>query len=92
MGYYLFVSISRMPTVWEEDGFEFVIRTNEPRYEPPHVHVFKADEEVKIALGNDEKAPAIVRIWMRERDARAALLIVANKQEYFLGAWRGIHG
>lgn len=81
-----------MPTVWKQNGFEFVIRTNEPRFEPPHVHVIKAGGEVKIALGSDEQPPEIVGIWMRDKDAVAALLIVAEKQDYFLGAWRGIHG
>jgi Domain of unknown function (DUF4160) len=81
-----------MPTVWKQNGFEFVIRTNEPRFEPPHVHVIKAGGEVKIVLGSDREPPEIVGIWMRDKDAVAALLIVAEKQDYFLGAWRGIHG
>ena len=82
-----------MSTVWQQNGFEFVIHTNEPRFEPPHIHVIKADAEVKIRLGDDERAPEIVKIWrMRDRDATNALLIVAEKQDYFLGAWRGIHG
>ncbi len=81
-----------MPTEWRQDGFEFVIRTNEPRFEPPHVHVIKAGEEVKIFLGNDDEAPKIVGIWMRDRDAAKALTIVANKQAYFLRVWRGRHG
>ena len=81
-----------MPTEWRQDGFEFVIRTNEPRFEPPHVHVFKAGEEVKISLGGDDEAPQIVNIWMKDKDAAKALAIVAEKQAYFLGVWRGRHG
>jgi hypothetical protein len=81
-----------MPTEWREDGFEFVIRSNEPRFEPPHVHVFKAGEEVKISLGTEDEAPRIIGIWMKDRDAAKVLRIVAEKQDYFLGVWRGRHG
>jgi hypothetical protein len=81
-----------MPTVWRQDGFEFVIRTNEPRFEPPHVHVFKADGEVKITLGDGDELPEIICLWMRDKDAENALLIAIDKQDYLLGAWRGIHG
>jgi hypothetical protein len=82
-----------MSTVLQQNGFEFVIHTNEPRFEPPHVHVIKADGEVKIRLGSDAEPPEIVKIWrMRDKDATNALLIVAARQDYFLGAWRGIHG
>ena len=81
-----------MSTEWRQDGFEFVIRTNEPRFEPPHVHVFKAGGEVKISLGRDDEAPQIVNIWMKDKDAAKALAIVVEKQAYFLGVWRGRHG
>lgn len=81
-----------MPTVLRQGGFDFVIRTNEPRFEPPHVHVIKAGGEVKISLGDHETPPEIVGIWMRDKDAETALLIVAERQDYFLGAWKGIHG
>lgn len=81
-----------MPTVWRQDGFEFVIRTNEPRFEPPHVHVIKAGGEVKITLGDEDTPPEIVGLWMRDKDAATALTMVAERQDYFRGAWRGIHG
>lgn len=81
-----------MATEWRQDGFEFVIHSNEPRFEPPHIHVFKAGEEVKIFLGSDDEAPQIVNIWMKDKDAAKALAIVAEKQAYFLGIWRGRHG
>ncbi len=29
---------------------------------------------------------------MKDKDAAKALAIVADKQEYFLGVWRGRHG
>lgn len=82
-----------MATVWRQNGFEFVIHTNEPQFEPPHIHVIKAGGQVKISLGNDDLPPEIVKIWkMRDGDTVKALLIVAEKQDYFLGAWKGIHG
>ena len=81
-----------MSTEWRQEGFEFVIRTNEPRFEPPHVHVIKAGEEVKISLGSENEPPQIVGIWMRDKEAAKALAIVVKKQAYFLGVWKGRHG
>lgn len=77
-----------MATILEEDGFEFVIHSNEPHFEPPHIHVFKAGEEVKIKLGDEKELPEIARIWMRDKDAAKALAIVAGRQSFFLGAWK----
>ena len=37
-----------MPTVLRQDGFEFVIYTND--HEPMHVHAYKGDGEAKIEL------------------------------------------
>jgi Domain of unknown function (DUF4160) len=37
-----------MPTIIKQDGFRIVIWPND--HLPPHVHVFKSDAEVKIAL------------------------------------------
>jgi len=43
-----------MPTVAREGAFQFVIRTNELPYEPPHVHVRFGGEEVRINLDSGE--------------------------------------
>ena len=60
---------------------------------PAHVHVFKAEAEVIINLGN-QAIPPYVRenIGMSRRDERAALVIVGEQQAVFWEEWRRIHG
>jgi hypothetical protein len=76
-----------MPTVWRQDGFEFVIYTND--HEPMHVHAYKGDGEAKIELS----PVALVAVWkMKKPDARQARRIVAENQDYLIQKWREIHG
>lgn len=80
-----------MPTIYRKDGFEILIYTND--HTPSHVHVFKAEGEVVINLGNENTPPQIRdNIYMNKKDERKALLIVAENQELFLAHWRRIHG
>lgn len=56
-----------MPTVYRQDGFEFRIYTNV--HDPPHVHVFKAGGQVKIAMGDEETNPTVLlRKGMSDKD------------------------
>jgi hypothetical protein len=68
-----------------------IIYTHE--HEPAHVHVFNADGEATISLG-DENTPPSVRdnVRMRKKDEREALELVTENQEYLLEEWRQIHG
>ena len=76
-----------MPTVLRQDGFEFVIYTNDQ--EPRHVHAYKGDGEAKIELSS----VAMVGVWeMKKSDARKAKRIVAENQDYLIQKWREIHG
>ena len=76
-----------MPSVLRQDGFEFVIYTND--HEPMHVHAYKGDGEAKIQLS----PVALVGVWeMKKSDARKAKRIVAEKQDYLIQKWREIHG
>jgi hypothetical protein len=76
-----------MPTVLRQDGFEFVIYTND--HEPMHVHAYKGDGEAKIELS----PVAIVGVWeMKKSDARKAKRNVAENQDYLIQKWREIHG
>jgi hypothetical protein len=76
-----------MPTVLRQDGFEFVIYTND--HEPVHVHAYKGDGEAKIELS----PVAVVGVWeMKKSDARRAKCIVAENQDYLIQKWREIHG
>ncbi|MGG6266137.1 DUF4160 domain-containing protein [Leptolyngbya sp. AN03gr2] len=47
-----------MPTLLRQDGFE--IRMYFDDHDPPHVHVFKAEGQAKIALGNSEVVPSLI--------------------------------
>ena len=68
-----------------------MIYTND--HPPTHVHVFKAEGEVIITLG-DEHTPPQVRenIGMSRRDERKALILVGTHQDDFITEWRRIHG
>ena len=76
-----------MPTVLRQDGFEFVIYTND--HTPMHVHVFKGDDEVKINL----LPVTVVESWnMKKSDARKAKQITIKQQDFLIEMWREIHG
>lgn len=80
-----------MPTVYRQDGFEFRIYTND--HDPPHVHVFKAGGQVKIAIGDEKTAPSVLlRKGMSNKDAVKAVLSVDQNQEHFLESWRKYYG
>lgn len=60
---------------------------------PAHVHLFKAEAEVIINLGNEATPPQVrENIGMSRRDERAALVIVGEQQAVFWSEWRQIHG
>jgi hypothetical protein len=60
---------------------------------PQHVHAWKGDAEVVIALAFDAGRP-----WIREhhgatrRVQRAALQVVAEHNDFRLEEWRRVHG
>ena len=68
-----------------------MIYTND--HPPAHVHVFRAEGEVVISLG-DENTPPQVRenVGMSRKDECKALMIVGDHQDEFLVEWRRIHG
>ena len=80
-----------MPTILFINGFQFIIWPDD--HEPPHVHVFKADGEAKVKIGNSEQAPTLVTIYrLTRREARFIWSVVAEHQEELLDAWEKIHG
>lgn len=79
-----------MPTIVTKNGFRIVIYPDD--HLPPHVHVFKADEEVKIELGNNTIPPSLIESWMNKKDTKKALELVLEYQEILINAWRDIHG
>lgn len=80
-----------MPTILEKDGFRIIIRTRD--HNPPHVHVYKADGQIAIALGSETEPVEIVANWMKNRlDAKKAVAIVEENQMHLLAKWREIYG
>ncbi len=79
-----------MPNILRQDGFRVVIYLDD--HLPAHVHVFNADEEVKISLGSDTEAPEIVELRGKFRTGIKALEIVIQHQNVLLKSWESIHG
>jgi hypothetical protein len=79
-----------MPTILVQNGFEVRIRTRD--HPPPHVNIHKADEQIKINIGNEVEPPEIVIRKMNRADARRAVEIVETNQNLLLGKWREIYG
>ena len=79
-----------MPNILRQDGFRIVIYLDD--HLPSHVHVFRADEEVKISLGNATTRPKIIELRGKPRTGVKALEIVIQHQTELLKAWETIHG
>jgi len=81
-----------MPTVLRQEGFEVRIYTND--HEPPHVHVWKSGGVCTIALGSNDELPSFLRISrdVTRADARKAISIVEEYQQYLLERWSEIYG
>lgn len=79
-----------MPNILRQDGFRVVIYLDD--HLPSHVHVFKAEEEVKIDLGSDAETPTIIELRGKPRTGIKALEIVIQHQTELLQAWENIHG
>ena len=76
-----------MPTVWRQNGYEVVIYPAD--HEPPHVHVFRAEGEVKIDILTNQ----VIDAWrMSGREQRRAQEIVAVVRELLMSRWKEING
>lgn len=77
-----------MSTVHREGRFRVVIHSNEPRGEPPHVHVYQGKDEVKIWLGGENSGPSIERArGMASYDQADALEVVRDNVASLRKAW-----
>ena len=76
-----------MPTIIKQDGFRVVIWPND--HLPPHVHVFKREAEVKIAL----LEPIVFNVegQISNKDLVKALNLVIEHQIELLQRWKEIH-
>jgi Domain of unknown function (DUF4160) len=80
-----------MPTIIKQDGFRILIYPND--HTPAHVHVIKADGEVRIDLGNEKIAPSLmsVRGKISDKEVMRALSLVTEYQIELLAKWEEIH-
>ena len=80
-----------MPTILRIDGFLVMIMPNDHR--PPHVHIFRAEGHLRIAIGDEENRPKLMEAFgMSNKDIKKALDIVITHQTKLIEAWRKIHG
>ncbi len=80
-----------MPAVLRQDGFDVDIYTND--HEPPHVHVWKAEGEVVINLGEGAGIPTIRDVnRMGKKHVRKAYAIVEQGLYYLRDKWKETHG
>ena len=81
-----------MPTLITQDGFAVMIYIRD-EHPPAHVHVWKAEGEVIIYLGDESELPSVHQVnRMSKKNVRQALAIVEENQEMLLEEWRRIHG
>lgn len=80
-----------MPTVLRESGFEVIIYTKD--HLPMHVHIFKAEGELIVNIGNKLTDISIREYYgMQRSDRRQALRLVAGHLIILVEKWREIHG
>ena len=80
-----------MPVIHREHGLEFVLYTRD--HPPPHLHVFDAEGECVIEIGDASRAPEIREVHnMRNRAVVRIVRSVEEHQEVWLQRWREIHG
>jgi hypothetical protein len=77
-----------MPTVFSEEGFQIVIRTDD--HPPAHVHVLKSGANYRLFL-TARRAPERVYGRMTIRDLARAVAIVARERKALQKEWRKYH-
>lgn len=80
-----------MPTIIKQDGFRILIYLND--HTPAHVHVLKADGEVRVDLGTEKIALSLmsVRGKISDKEVMKALSLVTEYQIELLAKWEEIH-
>ncbi len=80
-----------MGTMLFQDGFSVMIFVLD--HPPPHVHIFKASEQLVVNLGDANTKPVVrENKGMSRQNKRRALELVASHQARLLLEWRRIHG
>ena len=80
-----------MPVILRANGFVVKIYTFD--HDPPHVHVFDADGQSIITLGEVTQAPTFREIRrMKPHNAVRALALVREHKLTLLAEWSDVHG
>lgn len=80
-----------MGTVLLQDGFAVMIFVHD--HLPPHVHIFKAGEQLIINLGGANTKPTVrENKGMTNQNERRALKLAAIHQPQLLLEWERLHG
>jgi hypothetical protein len=80
-----------MPTVLRADGLRIVIWPND--HAPPHVHVFSAEAQATIELGDAGQHPRLrENLRMKPAVLAKALQVVFEHHAILMQSWREIHG
>lgn len=76
-----------MPTVYRQEGFRFFFYSND--HTPAHMHVRKAEGELRFILGSDSEDPYLDEELspMKRKDARKAFVIIKEQQKFLLEKW-----
>lgn len=77
-----------MPTVLRIDGYRFYFYSHEP-FEPPHIHVDRAEASAKFWLENVALA---VNHGFTARELGEVLRLVKARRTDLLEAWHGFFG
>ena len=73
-----------------DDGFDLYLYFED--HHPPHVHLFCSGGEATIALGDETRAPHVLRSkGLREKDKLRALRLVERHQVKLLAAWESFN-
>ena len=80
-----------MTTIFRIGGLRFVIWPND--HDPAHVHVFSAEAEAKIELGEPDGHPRLIdNRRMKRSDLSKALKGVFEHRALLMEQWRKLHG
>lgn len=80
-----------MPTVLRQDGFNIIIWTDD--HAPPHIHIFRAGEELVVNLGDTQTGIEIrENKGMKRNNIRRAVDIIEANRFFLLQEWERIHG
>ena len=72
-----------MPTVLRKEGFSVRIYPND--HDPPHVHIFKAEGEIKATIAEVPELLDVIK--MSNKDVKKALELIKHHHQELLEKW-----